>query len=575
MSRLDPSGTPLGRALRLVAVVAVYVVAARAGLALDAVSGFASVVWPASAIALVTLLHERRLWPGIFVGAAVANAMVGAKIPVALGIATGNTLEGLLGAMLLSSIPGFRMSLDRLVDALGLAVLAAFLATSVSATIGVATLWLGGVVASAHVAETWRAWWFGDMIGILVFAPPLLVWFGPTTPIPRPRRAEVALFFVAAVVLNALAMGLGASSDANAYLYFPLLIWAAVRYGVRGTVATLLGVLAIASTATVLGVGPFSHPQFHQSLLALQQFMGVASATFVVLGAAISERSRTVLALRAARGDLERRVAERTADLKRANEVLLRQENDLKEAQAELERRVEARTRELHEAVNARDALISIASHELRTPLTALQLQLQLLAKQHADSRVLPAVVGQAGRLARLITNLLEVSRITAGTLQLEPTDIDLSQVAHDVVAHYRAETRGAAQLTVADGGEVRGLWDPIRLEQIVNNLVSNAVKYGAGQPIEVRVERAGDLARLVVEDHGIGIAPADQARIFERFERLVSERSVGGFGLGLWIVRQIVDAMDGEISVRSAVGEGSQFTVELPVRPGVRVATA
>jgi signal transduction histidine kinase len=221
---------------------------------------------------------------------------------------------------------------------------------------------------------------------------------------------------------------------------------------------------------------------------------------------------------------------------------------------------------ELREAVNARDALISIASHELRTPLTALQLQLQLLAKQNADSRVLPAVVGQAARLGRLINNLLEVSRITAGTLQLEIAEVDLTRMAEQVVAHHRAEGRGIASIEVVADGAVIGLWDPVRLEQIVNNLVSNAIKYGAGKPVEVRVERAASTARITVIDHGIGIAPDDQERIFERFERLVSERSVSGFGLGLWIVRQIVDAMHGQIEVESTLGEGSRFRVEIPL---------
>src|SRR6476619_3351852 len=128
-------------ALRFVVLVAVYVAAARASLALDAVSGFASLVWPASAIALVALLYDRTLWPAISIGAFAANLSVGASIGSAAGIALGNTLEAVLGAYMLSRIPGFRPSLDRLVDALGLCVLAAFLSTSISATCGTLSLW--------------------------------------------------------------------------------------------------------------------------------------------------------------------------------------------------------------------------------------------------------------------------------------------------------------------------------------------------------------------------------------------------------------------------------------------------
>ncbi len=147
MSSLQPLGSRANeRALRFAALVAIYVVAARASLMLDAVSGFASIVWPASGIALVALLYDRRLWPAISIGAFVANATAGASIGTAFGIAIGNTLEAVLGAFLLSSIPGFRPSLDRLVDALGLCVLAAFLSTSIGATFGTASLWAGGFI---------------------------------------------------------------------------------------------------------------------------------------------------------------------------------------------------------------------------------------------------------------------------------------------------------------------------------------------------------------------------------------------------------------------------------------------
>src|SRR6185369_8756128 len=142
-------------------------------------------------------------------------------------------------------------------------------------------------------------------------------------------------------------IGAGTANHDISDLFFPLLIWAAVRYGVRGTVSTLLGVMAIAVTATVYGVGPFAGATRHENLLVLQRFMGVTSATFVVLGAAISERTRTVLALRAARGELEGRVAERTVALQRANAALLLQGQSLQEARADLERRVEERTVEL------------------------------------------------------------------------------------------------------------------------------------------------------------------------------------------------------------------------------------
>ena len=148
---------------QVVALAAIYVVAARAGLKLGAVSGFATLVWPPSGMALAALLIVgMRVWPGIFAGAAIANVLTGAPLLVAGGIATGNTLEAVVAAYMLQSIPGFHRSLDRVRDAVAVIVLGAGASTTLSATIGVASLRAGGIVTTAHAGETWRAWWLGD-----------------------------------------------------------------------------------------------------------------------------------------------------------------------------------------------------------------------------------------------------------------------------------------------------------------------------------------------------------------------------------------------------------------------------
>ncbi|MDP9178641.1 MAG: MASE1 domain-containing protein, partial [Gemmatimonadota bacterium] len=164
-------------AAEILMLATLYILAARAGLKLDAVGGFATLVWPPTGIALAALLiRGYRLWPGVAIGAFVANVLTGAPIPVALGITLGNTLEALLGAYALRRIPDFQRTLDRLIDAFGLLVIAAVMSTAVSATIGVLSLQLGGIISSSELAETWRAWWLGDMIGDLVVAPVILVW---------------------------------------------------------------------------------------------------------------------------------------------------------------------------------------------------------------------------------------------------------------------------------------------------------------------------------------------------------------------------------------------------------------
>jgi PAS domain S-box-containing protein len=235
---------------------------------------------------------------------------------------------------------------------------------------------------------------------------------------------------------------------------------------------------------------------------------------------------------------------------------------------------------ELRDAVRARDVFLSIASHELRTPLTPLSLHLQgllrLVDKDPGGS--LPAAkvhdrltraYKQIGHLERLIADLLDVTRLTEARITLKPEPVDLVALAQEVVARTLDEAqRVGSTIEVRAEVPVQGEWDRLRLDQVATNLVHNALKYGRGKPIRVEVAREGERAVLRVEDEGIGIAPADQARIFDRFARAVSDEHYGGFGLGLWISRQMLAAMGGTIDVQSEVGRGSTFTVTLPLAP-------
>ncbi len=233
--------------------------------------------------------------------------------------------------------------------------------------------------------------------------------------------------------------------------------------------------------------------------------------------------------------------------------------------------------REARAAIRVRDEFLSVAGHELKTPLAALQLQLQSLVAAfggNVDPRQMSKLVqrlgktlGQAERLESLVNELLDVSRISSGRLVLQAEQCDLAEIAAEVIERHSEEVRRAgSSVAFEQTGDPVGSWDRGRLDQVVSNLFANAVKYGSGGPIAVRVD--GDDAervRLSVRDHGIGIAHADQARIFGRFERAVSERNYGGFGLGLWIVRELVAAHGGRVSFESSPGEGSTFFVEVP----------
>jgi PAS domain S-box-containing protein len=229
----------------------------------------------------------------------------------------------------------------------------------------------------------------------------------------------------------------------------------------------------------------------------------------------------------------------------------------------------------LREAVIVRDDFLSVASHELRTPLTALKLEVSnLLRLARLDTgaeraRLIAKVEridAQATRLRALIDDLLDVSRLAAGQVELHVEPVDLATLAGQVGARFVDEAARLGSTLVIDAREPTvGQWDRERLDQVVANLVSNAVKYGDGKPIDVTVRAEGGHARLIVRDHGLGIASRDHDRIFGRFERAASSGNFGGIGLGLWIVRQIVGVFGGAVHVESALGAGSVFTVELP----------
>ncbi|MCP3136574.1 ATP-binding protein [Pyxidicoccus xibeiensis] len=232
--------------------------------------------------------------------------------------------------------------------------------------------------------------------------------------------------------------------------------------------------------------------------------------------------------------------------------------------------------REARQAIRLREEFLSIASHELKTPITTLQLQVQSLqaglerlpggVPPERLRRGLEVVGRQVKRQAQLIDELLDVSRISAGRLELRHEPLDLSALVREVAERFEPElTRTETPLALVLPPEATGLWDRPRLDQVLTNLLSNAVKYGRGNPVHVELSFTDERVRLDVRDGGIGIAAEHLPRLFHRFERAVSERNYGGFGLGLWIARRIVEAMGGRIVVSSEPGVGSTFTVELP----------
>lgn len=235
---------------------------------------------------------------------------------------------------------------------------------------------------------------------------------------------------------------------------------------------------------------------------------------------------------------------------------------------------------ELRKALRMRDDFMSMAAHELRTPLNTLFLETQLrkiqLARGQAhifDTAYLETMVVKDQRqiqsMVRLIDDMLDASRVSSNRLSIRPTQVELTALLARVVNNLSHQAADAATpITVQAHPPVSGLWDEFRIEQVLINLLTNALRYGRGKPVEVCLQLLPGHVRMDVRDHGMGIPEADQQRIFEQFERVTGDDGTGGLGLGLYITRQLVEAHGGLISVQSVPGEGSVFQVTLPLIP-------
>jgi signal transduction histidine kinase/integral membrane sensor domain MASE1 len=685
-------------AAELLALAAMYVIAGRLGLKLDAVAGFATLVWAPTGIALAALLiGGYRLWPGIALGAFAANALSGAPIPVAMGIAMGNTLEALAGAYALQRIPGFRCALDRLIDAFAMILIAAVLSTAISASIGVLSLYLGGLVHADGVGRTFRAWWLGDVIGDLLVAPLLLVWSAGKPRADKEQWLEAGTLGLCLVAVSLFVFGngdgIGSRLFGDAYLFFPLFMWAALRFGQRGSVTVAFLVSVIAIWGTVAGHGPFVERELYLSLFALQTFMGVTAATFLVLGASVSERGAALDRLQSAiageqqmgaerdeahqrllavleqspvaigivdaktgrylftNGEVERILGQRprmsssagkltppnasewkahrpggemlttdefpvTRAIKRGEVIrdeifrIVRRDMEAKEVMTNAapvrdpegnivaavvifrdvteQRRKEDELRRAHEtaaaANRAKSEFLAVMSHELRTPLNAIGGHIQLVEMgvhgpvNDAQREALQRVQRSQRHLLSLINDLLNLTRIETGRVDFEISEVPLEPLVAEAVSMIEPLLAShdlrcdIVDSPYAPDLEIRVRIDREKTQQILLNLLNNAIKFtphGGRITVEARLcDESPGMAAVLVTDSGVGIPPAKLETIFEPFVQLANRPANPsiGLGLGLSISRDLARGMGGNLTATSDSGNGSTFTLLLPL---------
>ena len=470
------------------------------------------------------LLFGYRLWPGLFVGAFLVNVLTAGNILTSIGIALGNTLEGLTAVWLIRQIAGGLRAFDRAHDVFRF-TLAIAISTVISATIGVTTLALAGFADWKNYGAIWVTWWLGDFSGAIIFAPVLILWLGyPWRRLNLTRDAEVAVLFVLLAVLSEIVFGgwftISTLNYPIAFILGPIIAWTAFRLTPRETATSLFALSAISVWGTLHRFGPFVRSDENQSLLILQSFNVLTTITAVALAAGMSERRRAEAALEQQRADVE--AANRT-----------------------------------------KDNFLAMLSHELRTPLTPVLAALDALkAEPYPAAEVVDGTLSMMRRNieleSQLIDDLLDLTRITKERMQLDFEPVDAHQAIREVVDMCASEANGKNLQVHLDlrANDFRVMADPAKFQQIIWNLLKNAIKF-TGENGRVTISSSNHLPHiltLAVADTGIGIEPEVMEKIFNPFEQgeRSFQRRFGGLGLGLTISKSLAQAHGASLIAKS-----------------------
>jgi integral membrane sensor domain MASE1 len=541
--------------LRMVALAALYFAAGKLGLQLANIHASISPIWPAAGIALAGLLiWGIRFWPAVFIGAllvnltaAPASAAYGLRFLDSAGIAGGNTLEVVAAAWLVNRFASGCKAFQRVGDVFRYTFLAGILSTAIGATIGTLTLLACGFLAKQTYFAAWLTWWMGDMVGMVLAAPLILVWrarlparFG----IHRTMEALVLLISLLLVsVINFSSLTpFAAKHSPLGFLYLPIFVWAALRFGARGAMAFVLIMACLAVNGTWHGLGPFAITSQNNSMLLLQMYICVATLTALLLAAAVTERKTAEEQFRRLNAELERRVRERTTQLEGTNKEL--------------------------------EAFCYSVSHDLRAPLRTVRGFSEVLLEQYQsqlDARgqdYLRRTCDAGLQMDKLIEDLLKLSRVTRSELQR--AEINLSLIAQEIAGEL-VKTEPGRQVEFAISPGILADGDERLLRQVLDNLLRNAWKFTRKQP-GARIEFGrgnGESSPIFVRDNGVGFDMAYSAKLFGVFQRLHSAAEFAGSGVGLAIVQRIINRHGGKVWAEAKVNAGATFYFTLPPAKG------
>jgi signal transduction histidine kinase len=536
-----------------------YILTGSLGLMMDAVHGFASSVWPPTGISLAALsLFGTRLWPGVALGALLLNHSAGAPWLAAAGMALGNTLEATAGAFLMRRFAGGRAFYATIQGVLAFVLLVAGLSPVVSASIGVLSGWLGGVIPRIDLLRAWETWWIGDAMGALLLAPPIYLALERTdTPWTRRRAAEAATLVGALLFLSLSIFGmppaLGPPLPLQPYALFPLLIWAALRFGPHGAAASTGVVATVAIAWTAAGRGPFALGTMNESLVHLHVFMGILAVSMLVFAAAVCERSRSDRALRLAHGELEARIAERTVQLQETNQALRVEIAERRQAEGAL-RQLSARLLSVQD--EERQRLARELHDSTAQELAALSMNLAVVRQSPGpfDGRATRALQECATLSERCTRAIRSISYLLHPPLLEEA---GLPAAVRWCADGFARPSGLAIDLDLpADFGRL-----PLDIERtlyrIVQECLNNVQRHSGSKTAAIRLGRSGNRVTLHVSDEGRGMP-----------EGVADRRTdVGSLGLGILGMRERVRQLGGSLSIDSTP-RGATVRVDIQLHP-------
>jgi signal transduction histidine kinase/CheY-like chemotaxis protein len=556
-----------------------YVATGMVGLFIQTGLNGITPIWPPSGIALFAFCrYGPRMWPVVGLGIAFLAWHQGIPPSSAAIASAGNISEAWLGSYL---IRNFRINIgQRFRDAWLFLLLPALLAPLSAATIGTLGLVLGGVAPWGSVDLIWFMWWLGDVCGIVLFLPLLDAWWR------RPKRWSTKLRLAEWLAVVSFSIFIGwytfhgihdhefHGATLLQFLIMPFVLWAAIRLGLRGV--TMVSVIACSWVlwGAARSSGPFEIDNSVFMGLMESSFILVVTFTGLIVQGLFREHSLDMEEIRSARDKLEERVRDRTADLDNSN-MKLHQEIKEKEIS---EKALKKSEQQLHKAKKtadlankAKSRFLAAASHDLRQPLQAISSNIDLLTINNTDpalARPIQQLSDATRAMQELLEGLLDVSKLDSGSMKPEIRPFSLSTLLDQLREQYQsiATEKGITLKHVPCTAVVRS--DPTLLRVILQNLISNAIKYTYQGKVIIGCRYRGDRLRIEVWDSGTGIPEDAQETIFEEFHQLdnPSRNRERGVGIGLSIVKRMATLLKHPLYMHSIVGKGSSFTIEVPL---------